>query len=225
MSTPDIPIPVNVQENEISTGLNNSMLFNFLMEPQTYVSQAFTLWYMEEQCTFTVGSSINLGKKLSKKPANLNRLIVLSAISVLYLLCLLEFIVQWYYLDWVVVIAGDTQESIFWGARFPLSLFMMDYWLITIVDYHIILINTLTDLEMLPCLGTIIPGDCGPIVIFAVECSLFVATIVLKIKFSHITSDANVTLFNNISSALTFVSLGTAVITTFFIGYRIYSIS
>ncbi|PPQ95064.1 hypothetical protein CVT25_002015 [Psilocybe cyanescens] len=32
MSTPDIPVPVNVQENEISGNLNGSMLLNFLMD-------------------------------------------------------------------------------------------------------------------------------------------------------------------------------------------------
>ncbi|PPQ94337.1 hypothetical protein CVT25_000296 [Psilocybe cyanescens] len=124
MSTPDIPMAVNVQENEISGNLNSSMLLNFLMGKSpllhTYVDQVFTLWYMEEPYTFTVSSSIDLKRKMSrmcstvsKKPMNLNRCIVLAAISALYFLYFLDFIMEWYDLDWVVVINGDTRESIF----------------------------------------------------------------------------------------------------------------
>ncbi|PPQ79200.1 hypothetical protein CVT25_002778, partial [Psilocybe cyanescens] len=61
-----------------------------------------------------------------------------------------------------------------------------------------------------------------PLILLVAECSLFVAAMILNVKFSKVTSDANAILFNNILSALTFVSLGTTVITTFLIGYRIY---
>ncbi|PPQ94336.1 hypothetical protein CVT25_000295 [Psilocybe cyanescens] len=80
------------------------------------------------------------------------------------------------------------------------------------------LINILTDMEMLPRLGTVVLGDFG-------STGLLVATTILSVKFGELTSDANAILGNNISSALTFVSLGTTVITTFFIGYRIHSVS
>ncbi|PPQ81461.1 hypothetical protein CVT25_013364 [Psilocybe cyanescens] len=84
MSTPDIPIPVNVQENEISASLNASMLFNFIM--------------------------------VSKKPANINRHIIIWTITALYLLCFLNLIVEWYLLNWTIVISGDTREAIFVGT-------------------------------------------------------------------------------------------------------------
>ncbi|PPQ95691.1 hypothetical protein CVT25_000788 [Psilocybe cyanescens] len=96
MSTPDIPIPVNVQENEISGNLNSSMLLNFLMGIYTMVYGGTMYIY------------------LSKKPANSNRCIILSAVSVMYFLCLLDFIIQWYYIDWTIVTNGNTRESIFW---------------------------------------------------------------------------------------------------------------
>lgn len=47
------------------------------------------------------------------KPANANGRIVLSLISALYVLCLADFAVNWYFLDWVVVTNGDTRDSIF----------------------------------------------------------------------------------------------------------------
>ncbi|PPQ79228.1 hypothetical protein CVT25_002831 [Psilocybe cyanescens] len=65
----------------------------------------------------------------------------------------------------------------------------------------------------------------APLILLIVECGLFVTTTVLNVKFSEITSEANTILFNNITSALTLVSLGTTAITTFLIVYRIYSAS
>ncbi|PPQ94507.1 hypothetical protein CVT25_014161 [Psilocybe cyanescens] len=159
--------------------------------------------------------------KVSNKPASLNRRIVISTISVLYLLCFFDCIVEWYYLDWVVVINGDTRESIFFGKCGGGSSMDLDTWWLSsefLIDYfrritgwsatyyHVSFINILTDMEILPRLGTIAPGDLSPIDTFGFGIH-----------------EARAILGNNITSALTFVSLGTTVITTFFIGYRIYS--
>lgn len=38
---------------------------------------------------------------------------VLTTISVLYLLSFVDFIFQWYFLDWAFVANGDTRDSIF----------------------------------------------------------------------------------------------------------------
>ncbi|PPQ83551.1 hypothetical protein CVT25_006865, partial [Psilocybe cyanescens] len=151
----------------------------------------------------------------SKKPANLNRRIVLSAISVLYLLCFLDFIVEWYYLDWEVVITGDTRESIFLATvgnglewAFVLSGFLENFLLI-ISDgllvwrcYHV--------------WGESFLAISAPLILLVAE---------FDVKFGPLTSDANANLGNNIISALTLVSLGTTMITTFIIGYRIHSVS
>ncbi|PPQ88152.1 hypothetical protein CVT25_005050 [Psilocybe cyanescens] len=89
------------------------------------------------------------------------------------------------------------------------------------------LLNFLMDMEMLPCLGTIVLGDFGSIDTFSpgMCAGLLVATTVLNVKISPITSDANANLGNNITSALALVSLGTTVTTTFIIGYKIHSVS
>ncbi|PPQ91226.1 hypothetical protein CVT25_001184 [Psilocybe cyanescens] len=63
----------------------------------------------------------------------------------------------------------------------------------------------------------------APLILLVVEFGLFVATMVLDSKFGSLTNDANANLSNNLTSALTFVSLGTTVTTTFIIGYRIHS--
>lgn len=50
---------------------------------------------------------------MSKETANLNRRVILSAISALYTLCLAVFIIQWYFLNLSIVVDGDTRASIF----------------------------------------------------------------------------------------------------------------
>ncbi|PPQ93632.1 hypothetical protein CVT25_000818 [Psilocybe cyanescens] len=206
MSTPGIPFPVNVQENQISANLNSSMFLNFLMGIYTMVYGGTMYLY------------------LSKKPANLNRLIVLSTISVLYLICFLYFIVQWYFLDWVVVVNGDTRESIFlstvgdglewtWILNdfLQISMFIISDGLLIWRCYHV--------------WGQSFWAILAPLILLVAEFGLFVATTAFNAQFGWITSDANATLFNNISSALIFVSLGTTVIVTFIIGYRVHSTS
>ncbi|PPQ73662.1 hypothetical protein CVT25_007071, partial [Psilocybe cyanescens] len=64
-----------------------------------------------------------------------------------------------------------------------------------------------------------------PLILLITECGLSFATMVFSNEFTETTSEANVILYNNISNALVFVSLGTTVITTFLIGYRIHSVA
>ncbi|PPQ90612.1 hypothetical protein CVT25_006682 [Psilocybe cyanescens] len=158
---------------------------------------------------------------VSKKPENFNRRIVISTISVLYLLCFFDFIVQWYYLTWTIVINGDTRESIFLGtvdgpqwtsvlsAFLENSLLIVSDGLLIWRCYHV--------------WGQSSWATSVPLILLVAEFGLFVVTTVLSAKLGLITSDANIILFNNISSALTFVSLGTTLITTFLIGYRMHS--
>ncbi|PPQ92897.1 hypothetical protein CVT25_010452 [Psilocybe cyanescens] len=192
MSTPDIPFPVNVQENQIRANLNSSMLLNFLM--------------------------------VSKKPVNSNHCIVLSAISVLYCLCFLYFAVQWYYLDWVLVVNGDTRESIFLATVVD----GLDWiWVLCgfLANSMFIISDGLLIWRCYHVWGQSFWAILAPLIPLVAECGLSVATTVFSAKFSSATSDANFILFNNISSALIFVSLGTTVIVTFIIGYRLHSAS
>ncbi|PPQ83556.1 LOW QUALITY PROTEIN: hypothetical protein CVT25_006792 [Psilocybe cyanescens] len=168
---------------------------------------------------------------ISKKPANLNHCIVLSAISVLYILCFLDFIVEWYYLDWEVVITGDTRESIFLATvgnglewAFVLSGFLENFLLIISDGLLVVLINILV-WRCYHVWGESFLAISAPLILLVAEFGLFVVTMVLDVKFGPLTSDANANLGDNIISALTLVSLGTTMITTFIIGYRIHSVS
>ncbi|PPQ88043.1 hypothetical protein CVT25_000870 [Psilocybe cyanescens] len=161
---------------------------------------------------------------LSKKPANLNRRIVLSAISVLYFLCFLEFIIDWYYINWTIVTNGNTRESIFWGTvGYGLE------WIWVLNDFLqnslLIISDGLLIWRCYHVWGQSFWAILVPLILFAAELGLNVVATVLDIKFCLITSDANTSLYNNTTSALTFVSLGTTVTATFIIGYRIHSVS
>ncbi|PPQ85449.1 hypothetical protein CVT25_006286 [Psilocybe cyanescens] len=161
---------------------------------------------------------------MSKKPASVNRRIVLSAISTLHLLCLSQFILEWYSIDMNVVVNGDTRETIFvstmeggppWAWVFSVFL---TYSSIVVSDglliwrcYHI--------------WGRSLRIILVPVALFVAESCLFVATTALAGVNGQLPSDIHAKLFNNISSASIFVSLGTTMITTFLIGYRIYSAS
>ncbi|PPQ90924.1 hypothetical protein CVT25_007851 [Psilocybe cyanescens] len=143
---------------------------------------------------------------LSKKPANLNHRIVLSAISMLYFLCFLEFIIDWYYINWTIVTNGNTRESIFLGIVGD-----GHEWIRIWRCYHV--------------WGQSFWAILAPLIFLVAELGLIVVMTVLDIKFSEVTTHADANLFNGISSALVFVSLATTVIATFIIGYRIHSAS
>ncbi|PPQ95158.1 hypothetical protein CVT25_013303 [Psilocybe cyanescens] len=100
---------------------------------------------------------------VSKKSANVNRRIVLSAISLLYVLCFSQLLVQWYSLHWTFVTNGSTRETIFLGTvgEDPQWIFVLSSLLL----YSLVLVpdGLLVDMEMLPCLGTILSGGFGPI--------------------------------------------------------------
>ncbi|PPQ94166.1 hypothetical protein CVT25_003751 [Psilocybe cyanescens] len=161
---------------------------------------------------------------LSKKPANSNHCIVHTAISMLYFLCFLNFIMDWYYINWTIVTNGNTRESMF---------------LATVGDglEWISILNNVLQNSLLIISDGLLIWRCyhvwgqsfrvilAPLILLVMELGLTVATTVLAIKFSLVTSDADANLLNGILSTLTFVSLATTVITTFIIGYRICSAS
>ncbi|PPQ82444.1 hypothetical protein CVT25_007242, partial [Psilocybe cyanescens] len=158
------------------------------------------------------------------KPANLNCRIVLSAISVLYFLCFSEFIIDWYYINWTIVTNGNMRESIFLGTvGYGLE------WTWVLNDFLqnslLIISDGLLIWRCYHVWGQSFCAILAPFILLVAELGLIVATTFLDIKFCLITSEANTILYNNTTSALTFVSLGTTVIATFIIGYRIYSVS
>ncbi|PPQ81330.1 LOW QUALITY PROTEIN: hypothetical protein CVT25_015086 [Psilocybe cyanescens] len=224
------------EEREISSNLNSSMLFNFLM---VFIFADTTIHHHE----FThLHNGIRwddvystMSHTVSKKSANMNRRIILSAISILYLICFSNFITQWYILDLSVVINGDTRQSIFIATEFgPVWIFVLTVFLL----YSLLIVSD----------GLLVPSFIAPfssavkqvwicfniwgqsfriilvpLTLVVVEFGLFVAVIALSVLISQASSDAKATLVNSISSALAFVSSGTTVITSLLIGYKIHS--
>lgn len=113
---------------------------------------------------------------VTKKPANTSRLVILSTVSLLYLLCFGNFIFQWYFLDWSIIINGINRKSIFSSTEGgpPLirvvsvffsfsSIFVSDGLLVGIfIFYYTVYLKFQIDMEMLPRLGTIIPSNLCP---------------------------------------------------------------
>lgn len=49
---------------------------------------------------------------VSRKPSSVNRHIILSSVTLLYLLCFLQLIAVWYSLNFAVVNNGDTRDDV-----------------------------------------------------------------------------------------------------------------
>ncbi|KAH9478171.1 hypothetical protein JR316_0008624 [Psilocybe cubensis] len=205
-SSTSVPSQVTISNRIISANLNGTMILTFLMG-------FYTLVYFGTMYLY-----------LSRKPANTNSRIVLVTISVLYFLSFLGFIVQWYFTDWSVVIHGETRESMFW------ALMNLPLWIGIINNIQLNALFVISDgLLIWRCYhvwGQSFKVIFAPLVLLATEFCLAVAAVALQIMYGHIASEvANVALENHMSSAAVFVSLGTTLITTFLIGYRIHTAS
>ncbi|PPQ79586.1 hypothetical protein CVT25_003467 [Psilocybe cyanescens] len=203
MSTPEVSIPVDVEKDIIGANLNSSMLLNFLMGVYTMVYAGTMYLYLSKKA----GSSISRT--------------VLSAISVLYLLCVSEFVIQWFFLDLTIVDNGDTRESIFFQ-----TLGGSPDWIILLSDFQFYSALMVSDgLLIWRCFhvwGRSFKVVSVPLLLFIGEFGLFCAEMILAGLSTRITGGPNTNLFNNIESALTFASAGTTVVTTLLIGYRIH---
>ncbi|PPQ72177.1 LOW QUALITY PROTEIN: hypothetical protein CVT25_008818 [Psilocybe cyanescens] len=246
MSTTDIPIPVNVQDGIIRANLNSSMLLNVLMALQAHVhwSGIYSLVYAGTMYLY-------VSKKISHSP---NHRIVLSAMSLLYLLCFSEFVVQWYFLNWAIVSNGDTRESIFLETvgGGPPWIFVLDDFLFfaalivsdgLLVGNYKYIINQRRMIYVWRCFNIwgrsfrvisvplallvaefVLRIKDSPILLmtYLVIAGLFCAVMILAGLSTNISTDPDPNLFNRAESALTFISLGSTVVSTFLIGYRIH---
>ncbi|KAH9478963.1 hypothetical protein JR316_0009426 [Psilocybe cubensis] len=95
MSQPSLIELVKVENYALSSILNASMLYNFLMGIYTIV-YAGTLYVY-----------------LSKRSSSTGRWIVLTCISALYVFSVVNFILHWTFLSRVFIAHGDTKTSIF----------------------------------------------------------------------------------------------------------------
>ncbi|PPQ83689.1 hypothetical protein CVT25_006146 [Psilocybe cyanescens] len=239
MSTSSFPNSVTVQEGVISSTLNGSLLFNFL------IGAFHTCHFINivNLCTSGVYTMVyiqTMYRYLHKQIANINRRIVLAAISTLYLLALSNPVLQWYLLNLQIVLNGGTRESIFivtleGGPRGLLALNAFLFYSSFIVSDGLLYHRPLCCSDR-PKLWRCyhVWGQSLRVILFPTilvfaefgefyNSSLFVAVTVLVARFGDF--EVNTTLFENIETALVFVSLGTTVTTTSLIAHRINAAS
>lgn len=65
---------------------------------------------------FWLYANSQMHSKVLKRQSSPNNRIVLSAISFLYFLALVDSVLQWYFLDVEILTNGDTRDSIFYAA-------------------------------------------------------------------------------------------------------------
>ncbi|KAH9476473.1 hypothetical protein JR316_0010385 [Psilocybe cubensis] len=205
MSISDMPTPAIEEDYIISGNLNGPMLYNSLMGVYTVVYGSTIYVYM------------------SRAASNTRRCIVLTTISVLYLLALCNLILNWYFLDQSLVKDGDTRDTTF------ASMLSTPLWFNAMFAFLQNMSIVISD-GLLIWRCYYVWGRC--IKVTSILCLLLVTEFILSVTdtvfyglSSTYSSISNAALSENILIALTFISMGTTVSTTTLIGYKIHTTS
>ncbi|PPQ80023.1 hypothetical protein CVT25_001418 [Psilocybe cyanescens] len=185
MSTFEFPIPTSFQSSVISSNLNSVIIFTFL-------TGIYTMLYV-----------VTMYSYITKMPANRGRLIVLSTISLLYILCMVQLVLQWYYINLIMITSGDTRESIFFailgrGSTSVYAVFQVSFCLMFIVSDALLIWR---------CYH-----------VWGVSLAL---TIVSTLPDQNATPIS----FKNLTCIQAFASFGTTALCTVLIGYKIHTVS
>ncbi|PPQ74317.1 hypothetical protein CVT25_000710, partial [Psilocybe cyanescens] len=193
-----------IQQSVIGASLNLSMFLNFIMG-------IYTMMYIGTMYLY-----------FSRKPANTHRCGILYSISMLYLLCMIVFVIQWYYLDFAIVINGDTKESIFnatieGGPVWIFVFFQFFFYSVFIVSDELLIWQCYYVWDMSWRVISV------PLALFFAEFCLLIAVSVTTALFSIIASAADATIADDIASAQVFMLFGTTVTTSSLIAYKIHT--
>ncbi|PPQ79792.1 hypothetical protein CVT25_003146 [Psilocybe cyanescens] len=137
---------------------------------------------------------------ISKKPSNPNRHIIVTTTSILYLLCIGLFSIEWYYIDYAVVFNGDTRASILHTTLEggPESIFV-------IYEFFFFLLFIVSDgILIWRCYhvwGKSLRIVLVPLILFSAQFCLFIADMILAGLIGSITENMDANLANNIQSA------------------------
>ncbi|KAH9474203.1 hypothetical protein JR316_0008606 [Psilocybe cubensis] len=165
MTTPNLSVPVNVENYAISSNLNSSMTFNLLM----------------------------------------------------------DFSLQWYYLNWSIVVNGSTRNSIFVASlSSPTWLHIFNEFLFNLL---FVVSDALLIWRCYHVWGQSIKMISISLIFLTAELALSLTSTIFDGTSPILATKARETLSNNISTALAFVSLGTTFSATFLIGYRVHILS
>ncbi|PPQ80731.1 hypothetical protein CVT25_001851 [Psilocybe cyanescens] len=200
MSVPVEDLPsLSRQISTISANLNSSMALNFLMGIYTMVYAGTMYLY------------------LSRKGAHAHRRVVISAITVLYLISFFIFVLEWFFLEFSFVTNGDSRVTIFVA-----SVEGGPFWAFVILEILTFALFVISDALLIwrsfHVWGRSLRIISIPVFFFVVE----IAVMAFK---GGIVDAAQAALESNIRSAQLFVSSGTTIMATSLIAYRIYSAS
>lgn len=97
--------------------LNNKSIVDWYASPLGIYTMVYGgTVYIYSTCSHSQFEKIFTEFAVTKKPANTNRRMVLIAISVLYMLSFVYFIFEWYFVDWSLVVNGESRDSMFWST-------------------------------------------------------------------------------------------------------------
>ncbi|KDR71346.1 hypothetical protein GALMADRAFT_144032 [Galerina marginata CBS 339.88] len=173
------PSLISIEKVILSDNLNSTVLFTFLMGIYTMIYFGTLILY------------------LTRKGGQ--RRTVISSITLLYFLDIIMFGIQWYALEWVFVLNGETRESSFIAIGTPPGWALL---LATIGSCYMVVIAD--GLMALLCL---------------------VETIFVGGHAGHTLPSEVVVLVDTIQSALFFTSLSSSLLATLLIAFRIHSVS
>ncbi|KDR81224.1 hypothetical protein GALMADRAFT_136254 [Galerina marginata CBS 339.88] len=192
-------VPLQVQLSEISSWLNSSLLLNFL-------TGIYTVIYF--------GTLYLSYSRLSQ------RRIVVVAISLLYLLALVNLGLQWWLMQWSFVDNGQTRNTVFFTVyNLPPGVHITS----SIQGFlTIILADGLLVWRCFNVWNRSVRMITLPLVLVVTETALFLSTVIrLSVEKLH---PKDPQIINNLDGAGYFVSAATSLLTTLLIAYRIHFI-
>ncbi|KAH9477697.1 hypothetical protein JR316_0009923 [Psilocybe cubensis] len=198
-------IPQNIQIAAISGNLNAVLV-------STLLTGFYSVVYLGTMYLY-----------ISRMPTSQGKIVILSAISLLYALCLVQQAIQWYYINLILIFNGDTRLDIFFavlerGSVAVYAVFQFSFCFIFVVS------DALLIWRCYHVWGKSFKIIILPLALILGEMGLSLAvTLVPVVKPPTFTS--SISSFKNLTSIQTLVSFGTTAICTFLIGLKIHKAS
>ncbi|KDR69656.1 hypothetical protein GALMADRAFT_918004 [Galerina marginata CBS 339.88] len=195
----DLP-PLAVQQSDISSSLNATIIFTFMIGIYTVVYIGTLYLYLTKRSS--------------------QRLVIVGTITMLYLLSIVQFGFQLWDLQWTFLKHGETRESVF------VSQFTSPAWGEILSTTSTVLTLVLADGLLIWRCFFVWNRSLRVILLplFLLFAEAVISIIILGIDFQHPTSKISA-LFGGLESALYFVSVATSLTGTVLIAFRIHSVS
>ncbi|KAH9478160.1 hypothetical protein JR316_0008613 [Psilocybe cubensis] len=161
----------------------------------------------------------------ARSSSNSGRRIVSVSISALYLLCLIDLFLNWYFLNWAFIEHGKTQDSVFRaavGLGAPIWLQILNEVLLNLL---LVCADALLIWRCFHVWGRSWKIISVPLLFLFAETGLSITTALFHGIFPLFNSHHRAMTFNNLITALAFTSLASTSCATLFIAYRIHQVN